>query len=76
MALTGDPHATDPACDLSPHHRALVAIALAKSAAAPPAFVYRRPRRELGSILPTADPELREAHVSDEQPDGRERQPA
>jgi pyrroloquinoline quinone biosynthesis protein E len=76
MALTGDPHATDPACDLSPHHRALVAIAEAESAAAPPAFVYRRPRRELGSILPTADPELREAHVSDEQTDGRERQPA
>jgi pyrroloquinoline quinone biosynthesis protein E len=42
MALTGDPRNTDPACELSPHHARLFALAAAESAAAPPAFVYRR----------------------------------
>ncbi len=42
LALTGDAAATDPACDLSPNHAALVAIAEAESAAPPAHFVYRR----------------------------------
>ena len=46
MALTGDPTATDPACELSPLHAALFEVARAESAASPPEFIYRRPRRE------------------------------
>lgn len=46
MALTGDPHATDPACELSPFHRAMFTVAEAESAGTPPPFVYRRPMRE------------------------------
>jgi pyrroloquinoline quinone biosynthesis protein E len=42
MALTGDPRNTDPACELSPHHARLFALAAAESAAEPPAFIYRR----------------------------------
>jgi len=42
LALTGDAAATDPACELSPYHRRLVAIAETESVAEPPAFVYRR----------------------------------
>ena len=42
MAITGDAGATDPACELSPHHASLLAIAKAESAAEPPDFVYRR----------------------------------
>ncbi len=52
MALTGDPHATDPACDLSPHHQALFATAETESAMPPPAFVYRRPLREPPAFRP------------------------
>jgi pyrroloquinoline quinone biosynthesis protein E len=46
LALTGDATATDPACELSPLHEALFAVARAESAAEPPPFVYRRPQRE------------------------------
>ena len=46
MALTGDPHATDPACELSPFHAAMTAAALRESGETPPAFVYRRPLKE------------------------------
>ncbi len=46
MMLTGDPEATDPACELSPHHAALVALAESESGREPPPFVYRRPMRE------------------------------
>ena len=46
MALTGDATATDPACALSPLHEAMFSVARAESAAEPPPFVYRRPRRE------------------------------
>lgn len=42
MALLGDARATDPACDLSPHHHSLFALAETEAAAAPPPFVYRR----------------------------------
>ena len=42
FAFTGDASATDPACGLSPHHAAMLALAVAESAAAPPDFVYRR----------------------------------
>jgi PqqA peptide cyclase len=42
MALTGDPRNTDPACELSPRHEAIFALAEAESAAEPPPFVYRR----------------------------------
>ena len=53
MALTGDPHATDPACALSPHHTRLTELALAESAAPPPAFTYRRPMQELPVLQQT-----------------------
>ena len=46
LALTGDASATDPACELSPLHAAMFTVARAESAAEPPPFVYRRPRRE------------------------------
>jgi pyrroloquinoline quinone biosynthesis protein E len=46
MALVGDATATDPACELSPLHAAMFNVAQAESAAAPPPFVYRRPRRD------------------------------
>ncbi|HUC18704.1 MAG TPA: pyrroloquinoline quinone biosynthesis protein PqqE [Acetobacteraceae bacterium] len=50
MALTGDAGATDPACELSPHHARLFETASAESAAVPREFTYRRyaktPREE------------------------------
>jgi PqqA peptide cyclase len=51
MAITGDAGATDPACEFSPHHASLLAMAEAESAVPePPAFAYRRyaraPRKE------------------------------
>jgi pyrroloquinoline quinone biosynthesis protein E len=42
LALTGDITAVDPACEFSPDHAQLVATAADESAAAAPAFVYRR----------------------------------
>jgi pyrroloquinoline quinone biosynthesis protein E len=42
MALTGDPRNTDPACELSPRHAEVFALAEAESTREPPAFVYRR----------------------------------
>ena len=42
LALTGDAANTDPACDMSPRHAELAAIAGEASAAAPPPFRYRR----------------------------------
>jgi PqqA peptide cyclase len=52
MALAGDAAATDPACELSPLHAAMFDVARAESAAPPPEFVYRRPRREAPAPLP------------------------
>ncbi len=51
MLLAGDPEATDPACELSPHHAAVVALAESESTTPPPPFLYRtlaggRTRRE------------------------------
>jgi len=43
FAITGDAGVTDPACELSSDHH-LMAEAALESAAAPPAFVYRRIR--------------------------------
>ncbi len=42
LALAGDAAATDPACELSPHHAALVEAAERESAGAAPDFAYRR----------------------------------
>ncbi len=42
LALVGDAAATDPACELSPDHAALVAAAERESAGTAPEFVYRR----------------------------------
>ena len=42
FALTGDAANTDPACDLSPHHEAIFALAAGEAEAEPPPFVYRR----------------------------------
>jgi pyrroloquinoline quinone biosynthesis protein E len=50
LALTGDPTATDPACELSPLHEAMFAVARAESASPPPDYVYRRPMREAPSL--------------------------
>ena len=52
MALAGDAAATDPACELSPLHAAMFGVARAESAAPPPDFIYRRPRREAPAPLP------------------------
>jgi pyrroloquinoline quinone biosynthesis protein E len=41
FAITGDAAATDPACELSPHHQFMVDLATAESAKAVPDFVYR-----------------------------------
>ncbi|MCF3948815.1 pyrroloquinoline quinone biosynthesis protein PqqE [Acidiphilium sp. AL] len=41
LALAGDAAATDPACGLSPHHEAMVALAEAESAAGIEEFAYR-----------------------------------
>jgi pyrroloquinoline quinone biosynthesis protein E len=43
MALTGDPTATDPACELSPWHGPMLQAATQESTEAPPPLVYRRP---------------------------------
>jgi pyrroloquinoline quinone biosynthesis protein E len=42
FALSGDPAATDPACQLSPDHTRFAAFAETESRAPAPAFVYRR----------------------------------
>lgn len=42
FALTGDAANTDPACELSPHHGAILDLAVTESTAAPPPYVYRR----------------------------------
>jgi pyrroloquinoline quinone biosynthesis protein E len=55
MALTGDPRNTDPACELSPRHAEIFALAEAESAACPPPFVYRRIG---GAGARTAEPAL------------------
>ena len=52
MALTGDPHATDPACELSPFHRSMMQVAERESGETPPPFVYRRP---LKVVVPAAE---------------------
>ena len=52
MALTGDATATDPACELSPLHEAMFSVARAESAAPPPPFIYRRPKREAPEQAP------------------------
>jgi pyrroloquinoline quinone biosynthesis protein E len=46
MALADDPRATDPACELSPLHARMTAVAEAESGAEPPPLVYRRPLAE------------------------------
>ena len=42
--LTGDAEATDPACDRSPAHAAVLAAAEQADAAAPAPLVFRRPQ--------------------------------
>ena len=42
LAITGDAANTDPACELSPFHDRLLALATAEAGANPPAFVYRQ----------------------------------
>jgi pyrroloquinoline quinone biosynthesis protein E len=42
LAITGDVSRTDPACELSPDHGLILALAEADSQADPPPFVYRR----------------------------------
>ncbi|MFQ5774393.1 MAG: pyrroloquinoline quinone biosynthesis protein PqqE [Kiloniellaceae bacterium] len=41
LAITGEAAATDPACELSPHHASLLALAETDSQRAPPPFAYR-----------------------------------
>ena len=41
LALTGDAANPDPACESSPHHQEVVALAEAESKADPPPLVYR-----------------------------------
>lgn len=42
MLLAGDPEATDPACELSPHHAEILALAEAEAGAPAPPFIYRQ----------------------------------
>jgi pyrroloquinoline quinone biosynthesis protein E len=42
LAITGDASRTDPACELSPDHDLILALAEADSRADPPPFAYRR----------------------------------
>jgi len=42
LAATGDPHATDPACHLSPAHTAFASLGESEAEAPAPAFIYRR----------------------------------
>ena len=42
LALTGDAANTDPACELSPHHGAMLAAIAEAAASGEPDFVYRR----------------------------------
>jgi PqqA peptide cyclase len=41
LAITGDAAATDPSCELSPHHLAMRALAEAAAAVAPVTYAYR-----------------------------------
>ena len=41
FAITGNAADTDPACELSPHHRVMLELAGVESGEAPPDFVYR-----------------------------------
>ena len=42
MAITGDPHATDPVCQFSPHHAEMNAMATAEATQDKTDFIYRR----------------------------------
>ncbi len=42
LAVSGDPAATDPACELSPDHARFAAFAETESQSQAPAFIYRR----------------------------------
>jgi pyrroloquinoline quinone biosynthesis protein E len=42
FALTGDESATDPACELSPHHEEIFGLASDEAHKEPPPFVYRK----------------------------------
>jgi pyrroloquinoline quinone biosynthesis protein E len=61
FAFAGSAEATDPACSRSPLHAELVRLASVEAAAAPPAFVYRRPNNSAaaraGRALADASPE-------------------
>ena len=50
FALTGDAANTDPACEFSPRHSELFALAEAASSAPPPPFVYRRIGAQRGGM--------------------------
>jgi PqqA peptide cyclase len=53
MALTGDPAATDPACELSPHHARIQALAGEESAEATEDYAYRgRAARGRATAIP------------------------
>jgi pyrroloquinoline quinone biosynthesis protein E len=56
MALAGDPRATDPACELSPLHGAMMQAAERESGAAAPAFTYRRPLRDVPPAAAALEP--------------------
>ncbi|HTP82872.1 MAG TPA: SPASM domain-containing protein, partial [Alphaproteobacteria bacterium] len=47
LAIAGQADAVDPACEMSPLHERLAAIAAEESAGAPPEFIYRR----IGAIV-------------------------
>ena len=42
FALVGDERATDPACELSPHHEEIFGLAQREAEAEPPEFIYRK----------------------------------
>jgi pyrroloquinoline quinone biosynthesis protein E len=54
LAILGDAGATDPACELSPHHARMLALAEQESAGADVPYTYRgRPERADATAIPT-----------------------
>jgi len=53
LALAGDARATDPACELSPHHRAILELAEQDSVGGGDGYLYRgRPQRAAVTAIP------------------------
>jgi pyrroloquinoline quinone biosynthesis protein E len=52
LAVLGDAAATDTACDLSPHHARMVALAGQASSSGEPNYIYRGRRAPVPARIP------------------------